>query len=362
MGTWSSILRGSRYGIRFSACKAALLVALRIAIVVPPMVGAIVVSSRPAGATTCSVPYNASNGISNGQSAQASQINSNFNALQSCGNNIDNANIGTSGIYASQIKPTNGSQATFGGSQAYTFPNNVSWGNSSFGGTLNTSGSYSFSTSNGAFIGTLNTPTTGGVLTYGASAGGFTSASIATNNGTSTQGVTPSILGVFGQPGGTLLLSLDNNGNLAVPNAVFGTIGSFTGNLASGARVSGASILSSGAVQKTVSATNYGIPFNADETSGSVNNHIEHNALSVGAGVNVGAFSCLGPYTISFARAFDASPTVTLTSESVTNTTSGYLTLTLKSISTTGAVAQICNPFNSSFPAPDYIEWIALGE
>ncbi len=84
-------------------------------------------------ATPCAVPYNASNGISNGQPAQAAQINSNFSALQACENNVDNTNIGTAGIFPSQLIPTTGTQATFGGGQEYTFPNGAQ---TNLGGTL----------------------------------------------------------------------------------------------------------------------------------------------------------------------------------------------------------------------------------
>lgn len=61
-----------------------------------------------------------------GQVLTASNLNANPANFVSCVNNIDNTNIGTAGLYASQIVPTNSSQATFGGSQAYTFPSGLS--------------------------------------------------------------------------------------------------------------------------------------------------------------------------------------------------------------------------------------------
>ena len=52
----------------------------------------------------------------------ATQWNSNFVTLVAAFSNIDYTNIGAAGIYASQLKPTSASAATFGGSQTYTFP------------------------------------------------------------------------------------------------------------------------------------------------------------------------------------------------------------------------------------------------
>jgi hypothetical protein len=57
----------------------------------------------------------------NATTINAAPFNANFSALQTCGNSIDNTNIGMAGIYASQIIPTTVGQATFGGSASYTF-------------------------------------------------------------------------------------------------------------------------------------------------------------------------------------------------------------------------------------------------
>jgi len=57
----------------------------------------------------------------NATTINAAPFNANFTALQTCGNAIDNTNIGVAGIYASQIIPTTVGQATFGGSTSYTF-------------------------------------------------------------------------------------------------------------------------------------------------------------------------------------------------------------------------------------------------
>jgi hypothetical protein len=53
--------------------------------------------------------------------AYSAQVNSNFSTIATAINgNLDNTNIGSAGIYASQIIPTNSTQATFGGSVSYT--------------------------------------------------------------------------------------------------------------------------------------------------------------------------------------------------------------------------------------------------
>lgn len=51
------------------------------------------------------------------------QVNADFDTLYSVVNgNLDNTNIGSAGLFASQIIPTSGAQAAFGGSAAYQFP------------------------------------------------------------------------------------------------------------------------------------------------------------------------------------------------------------------------------------------------
>src|SRR6185312_1895653 len=74
-----------------------------------------------ASASQCSIPYV----FSNGQTASATQVNANFSAFATCGNSVDNTQIGTLGIYASQIIPTTIGQAVFGGSVAYKFSNGL---------------------------------------------------------------------------------------------------------------------------------------------------------------------------------------------------------------------------------------------
>ena len=74
-----------------------------------------------ANATTCTLP----NTLTNGTVVDATALMGNFTSLQACGNNIDTNNIGTTGVYATQIKPLATLQAIFGGTVAYTFSNGL---------------------------------------------------------------------------------------------------------------------------------------------------------------------------------------------------------------------------------------------
>jgi hypothetical protein len=90
----------------------------RLALVALVAIGcALATAPREARATTCTIPYI----FTNGTTINAAPFNSNFTALQTCGNNIDNTNIGSAGIYASQVIPLTAAEATFGGALGYTF-------------------------------------------------------------------------------------------------------------------------------------------------------------------------------------------------------------------------------------------------
>lgn len=73
---------------------------------------------QPADATACSIFYT----WLNGDTITAARLNGNNTNFQTCGNSIDNTNIGNAGIFASQIKPTILAQALFGGTAVgYSF-------------------------------------------------------------------------------------------------------------------------------------------------------------------------------------------------------------------------------------------------
>lgn len=65
-----------------------------------------------------SIPFT----FSPGTTIVSAQVNANFTALVNAANNIVAANVGATGLYASNIIPTNTTQATFGGGNTpYTF-------------------------------------------------------------------------------------------------------------------------------------------------------------------------------------------------------------------------------------------------
>lgn len=77
----------------------------------------------PAEAITCSI----SHVYTTGETLTSAVLNANPTQFNTCFASIDHLNIGPAGIYASQIIPTTAAQATFGGSQVYTFPSVPSW-------------------------------------------------------------------------------------------------------------------------------------------------------------------------------------------------------------------------------------------
>jgi hypothetical protein len=115
-------------------------------------------------------PCSPSMTFTTGQTLTASVLNSNPATFSGCFSNIDYTNIGAAGIFASQMMPTNASQATFGGGQNYTFPNN-----------LTVLGTLTAATLGGLYPSSL-APTTTGQGTFGGSV------PITFPNGTISQG------------------------------------------------------------------------------------------------------------------------------------------------------------------------------
>ena len=85
--------------------------------------GAIGLLVAAAVGTTLVIP----NTFVSGTTLSSSAMNANFSEISSWATQVDHSNIGASGIYASQVIPTTAAQATFGGSQQYTFPNAPAW-------------------------------------------------------------------------------------------------------------------------------------------------------------------------------------------------------------------------------------------
>jgi hypothetical protein len=67
------------------------------------------------------IPYS----FTPGEEAYSSQENANFTACANAINSIDYRNIQSPYLFASNIVPTTGAGATFGGSQNYTFPSSI---------------------------------------------------------------------------------------------------------------------------------------------------------------------------------------------------------------------------------------------
>lgn len=66
---------------------------------------------------TLTLPYT----FVNGTTADALQVDADFNAVSTVVNGLDNANVGANGFYASQIIPVAAYQAQFGGALGYKF-------------------------------------------------------------------------------------------------------------------------------------------------------------------------------------------------------------------------------------------------
>jgi hypothetical protein len=166
------------------------------------------------------------NNFSSGQIAFSALVDANFAAIATWANgNVDNTNIGAAGIYASQIVPTNGTQATFGGSSSinYQFP-----------GTLSVGGP------EGAFAAgfpgaiTSATSATEGGIAFGSGVAGQTSAIAGISNQISffpnTSIATP-ILGINELNMASVVPFSPGNGTIAGTAAIYGGTGSPSGSL-----------------------------------------------------------------------------------------------------------------------------------
>lgn len=82
---------------------------------------AFAVRGHAQAACAASYPYT----LTNGSTADATQVMADFNDVRTCAKSVDNSQIGVLGIYAAQVIPTTVAQATFGGTTTYTFNNGI---------------------------------------------------------------------------------------------------------------------------------------------------------------------------------------------------------------------------------------------
>jgi hypothetical protein len=297
-----------------------------------------------------------------GQTLTAAVLNSNPTTFSGCFNNIDAVNIGAVGLYASNLNPTNATQATFGSGQSYTFANGLtvtgafnasiyaSEINPTTGAQATFGGSQLFTFPNGVAAGGPVSGTTG--TFSGALGGGATTVTSLTSSGP--------VSGTNGSFSGTLGAGATTVGSLASSGAVSGTTGTFSGGVSgttgtfSGAETN-AGLTSTGAVKQTVGGTTYTIPYVAQSTSGSTNTHIEHGIVTTGT-FSAG-FAC-APST-TFAKAFSGNPTIVGTLASGAGAASG-LSVYVGSASSTAMT--LCAGESGGSGAGPSINWVAVGE
>lgn len=186
-----------------------------------------------------------------GTTINAAPFNTNFSAVQTAVNNVDNSNVGASGFFASQLLPTTLGQATFGGAIGYlhlapsasTTPLTVSGvaGQSAniFDVTLTSGGTKALAvtaTAGGTSSNTivLGQFAAGGALGAGSSTGDITAARSATagnvflGNGTAAQqsfiGASGNVISLIPTASSGTAVTVSANGSL---NAASGPI--FTG-------------------------------------------------------------------------------------------------------------------------------------
>jgi hypothetical protein len=191
-----------------------------------------------------------------------------------------------------------------------------------------------------ASVGSCN-PGTGATLTLSFSAVGQTLNVGALNS-------SGGLAGASGGVSGTWTAGTYTGGAFTGSSVSTSGNGQFGGSMNVSGQASFGSTVSNGAIQKYISGTSYGVPFDAQDTSGSVLVHYEHGDIAVTGTTSVGANSCLGPFNATFSTD--------------TYSRGSKIFASATSVSTSGAAAQICNLTAGSITAPDYVSWFSLGE
>lgn len=247
--------------------------------------------------------------------------NANNSYLNACSKTVDNTQIGTAGIFASQIKPTNGTQATFGGSQTYTFPVNLSvTGGTTTNGFVNNGAG---TITGQAIVGSVNS--SGDIVWGGVSTGGTLAAASGNINhtGNLTTGGNASIAGNESVTGTQTVTGATNlNGGLSTTTIGAGTSITNNGPLNNGGTINanntGTSLAAAGSVTIAGNTTmtgsltaNNGLVTTALTNSGALNNTGTINAnasgtslttagsVSVGGGTTTNGFVNNAPSTLN---------------------------------------------------------------
>jgi hypothetical protein len=232
--------------------------------------------------------------------------------------NLDATNLAlTGGIYANQIVPTNSTQATFGGTQTFSFPKALTVGTniSALDGFLSTSLT---SNSGAVYFGTAGTAKLDfGVTTLGT----FTFSGPISAPGLTVSAAGLSVAGIT-----------ELNGS-AYANAGFGVIG---------------------IIEDTpVNGQAYAIPYDANSTSESVNTHYESGTLTTGT--FSGGYAC-APVT-NFRYHFTSSPWMTALAGAGT-----FVPVTFYLQSKSATSFQICAYSATANSGTEIFDWTAHGE
>ena len=294
--------------------------------------------------------------------ANGTQVQADFSTLYSTFTNIDYTNIGSAGLLASNLKPTNGSQATFGGSQTYTFPSGITAnGNTTINGNVAATGysqanyfNSNYSTTQGLwYAGGSNTGRLDFNLTT-ANQWDFTSSLTVQGNITNTGNVVSGGNGGFtGYVQGSYISS-----NYSNNQGLFYGGGGNTSQLDFNIMTANSWTFTSplvviGPIQQKNGGSTYVMPYDANSTSASTNTHIEHNSTTTGT--FSGGYACTA--TTNFLKTYTAQPDFSL---ALAGGISAPTTLYINSRSTSNF--QACAYQAGANSGTVTIMWFALGE
>lgn len=313
-----------------------------------------------------------------GETLTAAILNSNPTTFSGCFNTIDNTNIGSAGLYASQLKPTSLSNAQFGGNQTYTFgAPSLSTVPLRIGGVSGQTADLLdieplvgstivdwFDSTGKAFLG--NTVVVTGEIWQ--TDNGFTYHQFIDSGGhigwynanTSTTLPTQITMsdGSFQAQNITALGNASVSGNASVTGntSLTGTLAVSSSTTTSGVSNTANNVTNAGRYEgKYGTSTSYVVPFDANSTSGANATHIEHGSVTTSA-FSAG-FACASSH--NFNVAYDATPDITLTM--IGDAVSGSFVKPYIS-SRSASAFTACAEAPSSASGTVTFSWISVGE